>query len=273
MDAVFMAGVFTHLGFIGHDAGRRQIFNSTKSNDMVLLGLCLLLGTSRGWWLKVHNEHHANPNNLELDPHTRIPFFAFSPKQWLAKTPVLRFVTRYQAFYFFPLLFLEGFGIKLASVLFLANHSGARYRLEKVAFATHLVAYVALLLLVLNPWQAGLFALVHTGLVGLYNGLVFAPNHKGMPIVENEYLTSSWEMQIRTARNIRFNRFVSLLLGGLDKQIEHHLFSQIPRNQLKHAGPFVKKFCEEQGIPYCETGLGKSYALVIDFLWKAPRAA
>ena len=111
LDAAILGFAFTHLGFLGHDAGHRQIFIKSKFNDITGLSVAFLIGTGRSWWVNQHNEHHNNPNDLELDPHTAIPVLAFSQEAASQKKGILRLVVRYQAIYFFPLLCAEGFGV------------------------------------------------------------------------------------------------------------------------------------------------------------------
>ena len=61
-------------------------------------------------------------------------------------------------------------------------------------------------------------------------------------------------------RNITGSRVKDFVLGGLNYQIEHHLFPRMPRPHLRHAQPLVRAHCERHGIPYTETGLFESYA-------------
>src|SRR5512132_3308862 len=59
--AAFLAVVFTQIGFLGHDAGHRQIFGSRRASYAlgVVLGN-LGIGLSYGWWVGKHNRHHAH---------------------------------------------------------------------------------------------------------------------------------------------------------------------------------------------------------------------
>ena len=115
LNAAFLAFVFAQIGFIGHDAGHRQIFQANGMNKIAGLAVSFLLGISRSWWIDKHNRHHSNPNQLDVDPDISIPVLAFSEEQARAKRGVLRFVVRYQAYLLFPLLALEGFGLRIAS--------------------------------------------------------------------------------------------------------------------------------------------------------------
>ena len=69
-----------------------------------------------------------------------------------------------------------------------------------------------------------------------------------------------------TSRNVRGGRFTDLLLGGLNYQIEHHLFPTMPRPNLRRAQPLVRQFCQQHGILYTETGLFGSYRAALGYL-------
>ena len=106
--AAFMAFLFTQMGFIGHDAGHRQIFRSNRANYVVgLVHGNLAIGLSYGWWVDKHNRHHAHPNHEGLDPDVGIGALAFSAGQAQRKRGVTRFITRHQGYLFLPLLLLE----------------------------------------------------------------------------------------------------------------------------------------------------------------------
>ena len=85
-----------------------------------------------------------------------------------------------QAYYFFPLLLLEGIGTRVASVQFLMTGKPRYLIAESLGMAAHLVLYSFLIFSLMPLGQALLFVLVHQCLSGLYIGSVFAPNHKGM---------------------------------------------------------------------------------------------
>jgi len=100
------------------------------------------------------------------------------------------------------------------------------------------------------------------GLFGVYMGMSFAPNHKGMPLVPQGAKLDFLRRQVLMSRNIRGNRTLDFLMGGLNYQIEHHLFPSMPRPHLRRAAPTIRAFCEEYGVHYTETGLFRSYAIV-----------
>ncbi|PZF88899.1 fatty acid desaturase family protein, partial [Micromonospora deserti] len=142
---------------------------------------------------------------------------------------------------------------------------------EGLLLVVHTVAYVGALLLVMSPLKALLFAAVHQGLWGLYMGCSFAPNHKGMPMPTAADELDFLRKQVLTSRNVRGSRLVDLALGGLNYQIEHHLFPNMPRANLRRARPLVRAYCAERGVPYVETGLVESYRQALAHLHEVGR--
>jgi fatty acid desaturase len=272
--AVFLAFVFTQVGFVGHEAGHRQISASRNVNDILgLLFADLAVGLSFGWWVDKHNRHHAHPNTEGMDPDIEIGALAFTEGQARSRGPVARFVYRYQAFLFFPLLLLEALNLHLSSVRALVRRT-LRHRIwERTLFAAHLVGYLGLVFWVLPPVKALVFIAVQQGLFGLYLGCSFAPNHKGMAILSADDHSDFLRRQVLTSRNVRGNWLVDYALGGLNYQIEHHLFPSMPRPNLRRAQPIVREFCVRHDLPYCETGLIDSYAQALRHLHTVGRSA
>src|SRR5215213_7874645 len=259
--AVFLAFAFTQIAFLGHDAGHRQIFGTRRANG--LLGLVLgnlLIGVSYTWWVGKHNRHHSNPNHTDLDPDVTIGVLAFTAAQASDKRGLVRAVVRYQAYLFFPLLLLEAGHLHAASIKAVLGGRERLDRVEALLLLVHAGAYVAALLLVLSPLRAAAFLLLQQGLFGLYLGCCFAPNHKGMPILEDGKEPDYLRRQVLTSRNVRGSRVVDFLMGGLNYQIEHHLFPSMPRPNLRRAQPLVREFCRRHDLPYTEASLVGSYS-------------
>jgi fatty acid desaturase len=126
--------------------------------------------------------------------------------------------------------------------------------------------YFAVLLYVFSVWQAIAFITVHQVTFGMYMGLVFAPNHKGMPTVGDEDGLDFLRKQVLTSRDITGSAVTDFVYGGLNYQIEHHLFPSMPRNRLGEAQVIVRRFCEERSIPYREAGTIESQREIVSFL-------
>jgi fatty acid desaturase len=277
--AAFLAVMFTQVGFLGHDAGHRQIFRSRKANYVigVLLGN-LGIGLSYGWWVSKHNRHHAHPNQEGADPDIVIGVLAFTEPKAGQASGLARLTFRFQAYLFFPMLLLEAVSLHVASIRSLTSRA-SRYRAwETVLLAVHFAVYLAAVFLVLSPVKAVVFVLVQQGAFGLYLGSSFAPNHKGMPILDAADRSGFLRRQVLTSRNVRGGRVTDLALGGLNYQIEHHLFPSMPRPNLRHSQALIRTFCQQKELPYCETSLVDSYALALRHLnsvgqlaYQAPR--
>jgi fatty acid desaturase len=143
----------------------------------------------------------------------------------------------------------------------------ARYpKTEALLIALHHVGYFGLLLLALPPWQALVFLLIHKLAMGLYLGSTFAPNHKGMEMVESGSRMDFLRRQVVTSRNVRANAFNDMWYGGLNYQIEHHLFPAMPRANLGKAQRIIRAYCQTHGIAYHATGVRQSYCEILAYL-------
>lgn len=258
--AAYLAALFTQTGFIGHDAGHRQIFRSRRANKLVgLVHGNLAVGLAFGWWVDKHHRHHAHPNQEGLDPDISGESITFTEAQARKRRGVGRLFARHQGLMFFPTLLLEAVALHVASVRAVAQ-SGYRDRgREALLLGLHAAAYLTAVVVVLSPVRALVFVVVQQGLFGLYLGCAFAPNHKGMPILAADDDTDFLRRQVLTSRNVRGGWLIDFLLGGLNYQIEHHLFPSMPRPSLRHARPIVRAHCLAHDVPYTETNLFDSY--------------
>lgn len=263
--AVVFAFVFTQIAFLGHDAAHRQIFRSGRWNDWISLIVGdLFVGMSYGWWQHKHTRHHANPNQVGADPDIELPVISFTAAQVEAKrSRPLRWLIGHQGWFFFPILLLEGLSLHASSVRRVFAHGVLRRRAVEISFlAIRIIGYLTLVLLVLPPGKAAAFLGVQLGLFGFYMGMSFAPNHKGMPLVPHDMKLDFLRRQVLMSRNIRGGRTIDFLMGGLNYQIEHHLFPSMPRPHLRRAAPMIRAFCDANGTRYTETTLLHSYAIV-----------
>lgn len=264
--AVFFAAMFTQLSFIGHDAGHKQILRTRKGNDLIGHAHAAMVGLSYGWWISKHSRHHANPNHEQDDPDLDIAALAFTPGQSRAKRGFLRWMAKYQAFLFFPLLLLQGLSLHWSSIQAVCRGEVRARKLESVLLLVHIGGYLTAVFFVLSPPVAIAFIAVHQGLWGLYMGCSFAPNHKGMPTVSVGTALDFLRKQVLTSRNVRGGPWVDFALGGLNYQIEHHLFPNMPRPHLRHAQKLVHDFCVRHDVDYSQCGLLRSYGYVLEHL-------
>ena len=268
-NAALLAFTSVQLSFLGHDLGHKQVFRSNSNNEWLGLLVSLLVGINRSWWVEKHNEHHSNPNNDGLDPDVDLPALAFSEDQARTKTGLARLIASRQAFLFYPLLCLEGMVLKMSGARRLLQGRLRFPVAEPVMMAGHISGYLGAVFLALPVWEGLIFILVNQMLTGLYIGSTFAPNHKGMLMLGQGSALDFLRKQVLTSRNVRPSRLNDYLYGGLNYQIEHHLFPNMPRHRLKQAREIVRPFCGERSVRYHETGVVRSQREILSHLHKA----
>jgi fatty acid desaturase len=261
--ATWLAFVFGQIGLLGHDVAHGQVFHARRLAAAVglLLGN-LLLGISIDWWRHSHGAHHANPNHVDLDPAVNFAVLAFTPEQARRKAPRVRWLIRHQARLIVGFACFELLNLRAQSIA----HLGGTWRrrplystLEAALLALHVALYLAVVLGALGLGAGLVVAVFHHLLSGLYLTSLFAPNHKGMPVVYGAGPRDFVREQVLTARNVAGGRWIDLVYGGLNYQIEHHLFPAMPRNRLADAAPIVRAFCAEHGLSYHQTSALQSY--------------
>jgi fatty acid desaturase len=266
-NAVVLGLISGQLGFQLHDAGHRQMFAKGWKNALVgLVTGDLLLGMSYDWWVDKHNRHHANPNHVDMDPDINTMAISYSTAQALERRGLPRLIAGHQAYFFFPLLLLLGWSMHVSSLVYLLQERSRHRRVELVLLAAHALLYVGLIVHLVGPWSALMVITIHQCVGGLYMALVFAPNHKGMPQIDDSSDLDFFRKQVLTSRNVRSHPLTDLWYGALNHQIEHHLFPTISRNRVRQVHLIVREFCEERGIPYHEVSMLRSYRELLGFL-------
>ena len=167
----------------------------------------------------------------------------------------------------------EAISLHTSSIRALTSRTSRHRPLETALLAAHAVGYLTLVFLVLSPVKAVVFILVQQGLFGLYLGSSFAPNHKGMLILDADDRTDFLRRQVLTSRNVRGGWLTDFALGGLNYQIEHHLFPSMPRPNLRRSKAMIETFCSQRDLPYCESSLVGSYAQALRYLNTVGRLA
>jgi fatty acid desaturase len=259
---------------LAHDLAHQQIVGSGRLN--VVLGLLVgnfVFGVSRAWWRDNHDAHHAHPNDLQADPNVQILFLACTPEQASGRPAWVRWVLRHQVALMIPIFCLEYFSMHHQSLDYAFRGRSGTVRGEGILLLAHFAVYGFILCATLGVAGAIVFCLVHRALTGLYLASIFAPNHKGMPLTDPLAQPLGFlREQVLTARNIRGGALIDLIYGGLNYQVEHHLFPSMPRNNLKLAQPVVQAFCARHGIAYCEAGFVQSWREIIGHFGNVSRA-
>ncbi|MEU9028599.1 acyl-CoA desaturase [Streptomyces sp. NPDC048383] len=258
--AGFLAFVFGQVALLAHDVAHRQVFRLRRASELSgRIAGNLGIGMGYGWWQDKHTRHHANPNHEDLDPDLDPDILVWTQDQARTSKGLPRLIGRSQAYLFFPLLTLEGFNLHVSGIRSLADKSLKNRAWEAGLLFAHLSVYLGVLFLVLPPGKAIAFLFVHQCLFGIYLGSIFAPNHKGMPTLRGTERPDFLRRQVLTSRDVRGGWFTDVMLGGLNYQIEHHLFPSMPSPHLRRAQAIVRSHCQELGVSYLETSLIDSY--------------
>ncbi|MGY6497640.1 MAG: fatty acid desaturase family protein [Microcella sp.] len=260
--------ILTQIAFVTHEAAHRQIWASGKVNDRVGRVLAAgVVGISYHWWMHKHSRHHAKPNQLGADPDIEPDTIVFTAEDARKHTGLLAAISRKQGYLFFPLLTLEGLNLHYHGLRHLLRREPVEGRaIELTLIVLRLSLYVAVIFWALPLGMAFAFLGVQLAVFGVYMGASFAPNHKGMPILPANSPLDFLSRQIITSRNIRGGWWATALFGGLNHQVEHHLFPNMPRPALSKAREITREYAHKLEIPYTEAGMGESYAIVIRYL-------
>ncbi|WP_430593641.1 fatty acid desaturase family protein [Humidisolicoccus flavus] len=260
--------IFTQISFITHEASHRQVFESGPVNDRIGRFLATaIVGISYHWWMHKHSRHHANPNKLGKDPDIEFDTISFVEEDAAKQKGLLALITRKQGYLFFPLLTMEGLNLHYRSVRSLLVREPVKGRWIELSFiAARFAIYLGLIFWILPLGMAFAFLGVQMAVFGVYMGASFAPNHKGMPIIPKDAKLDFLSKQVLTSRNVSGGWAASAFMGGLNYQIEHHLFPNMPRPHLARARELVRDYCERMDVPYTETTILRSYGIVIAYL-------
>jgi fatty acid desaturase len=265
--AALAGGVLTQFGFLGHDAAHRQIFLSAAWNEWTArLVSGAVLGLSYGWWRGKHNLHHAAPNQIGRDPDIGSGLMAMTSEGAERRTGVAGWLTRRQGWLLFPLLTLEGLSLHVGALRHSLSTRDRHRALEVTLVILRLGGLAVLLVLLLPLGKAAAFLGVQVAVFGFLLGGSFIPNHTGMPIVPRGARLDFLQRQVLMSRNIHGNAVVDAIMGGLNYQIEHHLFPSMPRPHLKLVRPLVRAYCADRHIAYTELGFFASYGVVVGHL-------
>jgi fatty acid desaturase len=273
--------IFTQFAFLAHEASHRQVWASGRANDHTGRFIAdLLVGISYSWWMNKHSRHHANPNTQTKDPDIEPDFILFQEDDAAAlrgskglRGFYAKLVER-QGWLLFPAMTLEGINLHRHAFLTVLRPGKVDKRaLEIVLLAVRNIGYLAVLFTLLPPGIAAAFLGVQLAVFGLYMGASFAPNHTGMPILPAKAKVDFLSRQVLTSRNIRGGFGMDIFMGGLNYQIEHHLFPSMARPHLKRASEIVREYCEARNIHYTATSLPHAYGTVIQYLNKVGLSA
>lgn len=281
--AVVLGLWWQQMGFMGHDSGHNGITGVGKI-DGVMGYLCgnICSGISMGWWKSSHNVHHIVVNSINYDPDVQhVPVFAFG--EAFFKSPyslyhfrqmtfdaVAQFLVSYQHLTFYPIVVGVGrLNLYLQSILHIVVSRHAKNRLLEVSTLLLFWAWFGTLLFQLPTlWEkVAFFAICHVTSGILHVQIII--NHFANPMYEGRATSALWaQMQVLSSLNISCSPAMDWFYGGLQFQIEHHLFPRAPRGSLRPLSVVVKAFCEKHNIPYEALSFWDANVKVLDVLYQ-----
>lgn len=264
--ALPLSFICVQFGYLGHDAGHWAISRRRMVNDVVgYFCHSFILGGSFAYWKYKHNEHHANPNHEKFDPDLQQDPFSFYKERAKQKNGLGRLLTRYQSFLlplaFFMILFL----IRKASVPYMWKHK-RESAIDFLLIIIHYFILIGFAAYFIGIAKALVLYIITCLLIGFYLGVAFTPNHVGMKTFDDTDNTDYLEQQVLSSRNIKGGRFLTIFSGGLNYQIEHHLFPQVSRKNLPRMKKIVKEFCDKRGLLYKDDTLSEAWKGIFIYL-------
>ncbi len=275
---LLMAGalgvIFTQFAFLGHEAAHRQVLRTGPANDRLgRVVATLFVGMSYSWWMTKHTRHHGNPNKVGHDPDILPGFVAYRAED-VPRKGFLGWLNRHQGWLFFPLLPLLGLDLHRMAFHTLLGRGKVQGRaLELGLLLLRFSVYFGLVFWLMPVGMAFAFLGVQTAIFGAYLGITFAPNHIGRRMVPPGERLSFLDKQVLTSRNVAGGWWITVLMGGLNYQIEHHLFPSVPRPHLRRARELVLGYCREHGVDYSEKSLPAALGIVVRYMHEVGLAA
>jgi linoleoyl-CoA desaturase len=280
------------IGFsVMHDANHGSYSTNSKLNDF--LGLSAnALGASSFFWKQKHNIiHHTYTNVDGIDDD-------------IAKSPIIRQCEsqkwvpahKIQHLYLLPIYALSSifwiFFMDFTKYFTRKIYTTEAWKLNAknhIIFWTTKACYLAFYILLpikvwgFLPWLAGFFTL--HAVMGLTLSLVFQLAHvventefEHIGLDETKHLETAWaEFQLKTTANFAMNnKVISWFVGGLNFQIEHHLFPKVSHVHYPAISKIVMAKCAEFNLPYNQYrtmfGALASHFRVMKYLGKKPEA-
>jgi fatty acid desaturase len=248
-----LALVLAQFAFLGHDAGHASI-SARNSVNRFFGQICMTFVTGLAFqeWSGRHREHHQHCQFEEKDADMHVDYVVSLTRKALErKSPFGKLLSRLQ-FWTMPFLSLF-FGQSQRHLSQLAVFQNPRkFKMDFSVLVFHFLFWLAVPTLVFQVsflWALWIYVLP-LFILGPYLASIFWVNHIGMPLIENPQEFSFLEHQVVTSRNIRSPKGLVWLFGGLNLQIEHHLFPKIPSHRISKLQPLVTHYVQAAKLPY-----------------------
>ncbi|KAI8914479.1 fatty acid desaturase-domain-containing protein [Gorgonomyces haynaldii] len=259
-----MLGTLWHqAAFFAHDAAHSGITHVSHIDQTFGIGLISLFGgLSLGWWKRNHNVHHIVTNEPENDPDIQhLPFFAVSPrfvenlyssyyKTTLEFDGVAKYFVPLQHYTFYILLAFGRFNLYVNSWAYIfAKDYVVEHRKMQIVFMAGFWVWMSYMLSFLPSAGTIFLYVLWSHVLTTFLHVQITLSHFGMDtnVVDDETFA---EKALRTTMDVDCPRYMDWFHGGLQFQIEHHLYPRLPRHNLRRAQPLVKDFAKKNNLPF-----------------------
>lgn len=264
ISAVLLGLLWIQSAYVGHDSGHYTVTSTKPCNKLIQLlsGNCLT-GISIAWWKWTHNAHHIACNSLDHDPDLQhIPIFAVSTKFFNSMTsrfygrkltfdPLARFLISYQHWTFYPVMCVGRINLFIQTFLLLFSKRHVPDRALNIAGILVFWTWFPLLVSFLPNWQERFIFVFVSFAVTAIQHVQFCLNHFAADVYTGPPNGNDWfEKQTAGTLDISCRSFMDWFFGGLQFQLEHHLFPRLPRCHLRTVSPVVKELCKKHNLPY-----------------------
>lgn len=228
-----------------------------------MFGNCLT-GISIAWWKWTHNAHHSACNSLDYDPDLQhLPVLAVSSKLFESITSyfygrnltfdsISRFFVSYQHITFYPVMVVARVNLYLQTFLLLFNpYRKVTDRALNIAGILVFWTWFPLLVSFLPTWNERFLFVLASFTVTSLQHVQFCLNHFSANVYLGPPKGNDWfEKQACGSIDISCSSWMDWFFGGLQFQLEHHIFPRLPRGQLRKVSPIVQELCKKHNIPY-----------------------
>lgn len=295
--AVLLGLYFQQLAFIGHDLGHNAVTHDRKKDLWIGQLLTAVFGVSIAWWKRSHNTHHVCTNSIEQDPDIQhLPVIALDSQMFkgffstyhskifrpLVLDPLARFFVCNQHRLYYPIMALARVNLYIQSIKMVFVPFGEAVELRTIQMAA-LVFFFSSLAFISSFCSSIAEAVAYILVAHAVSGLLHVQitiSHFAMDIYSTQtdakYVSpeGSWlRTQLATTMNVDCSPMLDWLHGGLQFQIEHHLFPRVPRHNLREVRRRLKGLCKKHDLPYHEYSFWNANKMVIEQLRKASMAA
>ncbi|XP_054808212.1 delta(8)-fatty-acid desaturase 2 [Prosopis cineraria] len=262
--AMLLGLLWMQSAYVGHDSGHYEVMSSRGYNKLaqIISGNCLT-GISIAWWKWTHNAHHIACNSLDYDPDLQhIPVFAVSSRFFNSMTSrfygrtlkfdsLSRFLISYQHWTFYPVMCLGRINLFIQTFLLLFSKRPVPDRALNIMGILVFWTWFPLLIFCLPNWPERVMFVLASFSVTSIQHIQFCLNHFAANVYVGPPNGNDWfEKQTSGTLDISCSSWMDWFFGGLNFQLEHHLFPRLPRCQLRKVSPLVIDLCKKHNLPY-----------------------